>query len=232
MNCYDFIKILRSGSYGDLERFKKFLEASFQKFPSFCMSAVITHVIVSERLDSLKYILSEFNRTTTHKDITNAVSQTFSIDIMEIVCDHAPKKELDLALVALSSHAPPRYVKVLLDKGADPTSNNGRAMLAAVEDGRFETLKLLYSRGGELTAELFDGACYWEYYPIAYWLHERGAKGYETPGFLTYKAKKDVKRDLALRRFQLQCMRRLMEKQDFILRQGGRSWEKLFEEKA
>lgn len=232
MNCYDFIKILRSGSYGDLERLKKFLEASFQKFPSFCMSAVITHVIASERLDSLKYILSEFNRTTTHEDITNAVSQTFSIDIMEIVCDHAPKKELNLALIALSSRSPPRYVKVLLDKGADPTSNNGRAMLAAVEDDRFETLKLLYSHGGELTAELFDAACYWEYYPIAYWLYERGARGYETPGFLTYKAKKDVKRDLALRRFQLQCMRRLMEKQDFILKQGERGWEKLFGEKA
>jgi hypothetical protein len=232
MNCYDFIKILRGGTYGDLERFKKFLEASFQKFPTFCMSAVISHVIASERIDSLEYILTEFNRTTTHKDITDAVSQTFGIAVLEIVCDHAPKKELNLALIALSSRSPPRYVKVLLDKGADPTSNNGRAMLAAVEDGRFETLKLLYSHGGELTASLFDAACYWEYYPIAYWLHERGAKGYETPGFLAYKAKKDAVRDLALRRFQLKCMRKLMEKKEFILKQGERSWEELFGKKA
>jgi len=227
MNCYDFIKALRTGSYGnDLASFKEFLDAALQKFPKFCTTSLLHHVIESERIFAVSYVLTKFDKKTNWLDI-GCARDTLNVDILDVICKHAPLKELNRALVDMAFFSP-EYIEVLLNNGADPNTDGGRALLAAAEECALDTLKLLHSRGGRIFPALFDAACYWGSCETAYWLYLRGVRGYETPDFIAYKARQDAIRDAAQRKIYFWILPKLYRNKEFVMRQASKSYNDLF----
>lgn len=225
MNSIDIFYTVRNGLYGDLDRFKSFLEAHEISVP-----LLVRAVIVSERIDTMNYVLKKFQYTTNWHEISLAAG-TRSLQMMMLVCRHAEKEDLNYGLrTGLISNK--IFLRVLLDNGADPNINSGAPLIYSAEKGWFDTLKTLHARGGQLTPAVFDAACYWDHYDIAYWVYLHGVCGFEDPGFLAYKARQDAIRNEAQRKIYFWILPKLMRNKEFIKRQANKAYDKLIEQQA
>jgi len=223
MNREEFLKTVIRGSYGDLKAFKQLLCENLHI--ALEPSVLLPRVIVSQRIDVLEYTLTVVPPPQCD-DIILAI-ETGNMEVIDYVC-----KNVDdgINLVyALVEERTIKFAKVLLDHGANPNCLYGLPMLSAVQHGDFEMLKLLFFYGGILTSDLFDLAIENGDYKIAYWLSLYGLNGYETPGFIAYKAQQAAIRDAAQRKIYFWILPKLYRNKEFVMRQASKSYNDLFD---